>query len=161
MSDQSQSLRSLNNSEVWGGLFGIGLSGFVIYSGYDLGLGVINDPGAGFVLFYTGVMMLMFAASILVTGVTKGGPSVGSLWRGLNWQKPCSIIAALIVYSFALEPLGFLIATVPLMLFMLRAIDPVAWPRAVLIAVSAPVIVWWVLKHGLTIMLPTGMFEIG
>ena len=63
-SDTNVKLR-LNNSELWGGLIGFALGGFVIWSGLKLKLGTINDPGPGFVLFYTGILMCLFAASII------------------------------------------------------------------------------------------------
>ena len=71
------------------------------------------------------------------------------------------IIACLTAFSFALEPLGFLLSAIPLMLLLLRAIDPVRWTLAIPLAVLAPLGVWWVLKHALLIQLPSGIFEIG
>ncbi|RYX85345.1 MAG: tripartite tricarboxylate transporter TctB family protein [Bradyrhizobiaceae bacterium] len=151
----------LNNSEFWTGVIGLGLGVFVIRSGLKLKLGTINDPGSGFMLFYLGLLMCAFAVSIILASVTEGGPTFGSRWEDVRWSKPVLIIVCLIAYAFALEPLGFLIATIPLMLLLLRIIDPVRWTLAVPLAILAPVGVWWVLKHGLSIMLPTGTFEIG
>lgn len=151
----------LNNSEFWTGVIGLGLGVFVIRSGLKLKLGTINDPGSGFMMFYIGILMCAFAVSIILASVTEGGPTFGSRWEDARWSKPVLIIVCLIAYAFALEPLGFLIATIPLMLLLLRIIDPVRWTLAVPLAVLAPVGVWWVLKHGLAIMLPTGVFEIG
>ena len=161
MNDQTNVKFRLNNSELWGGLIGLALGGFVIWSGLKLKLGTINDPGSGFMLFYLGLLMCAFAVSIILASVTEGGPTFGSRWEDVRWSKPVLIIVCLIAYAFALEPLGFLIATIPLMLLLLRIIDPVRWTLAVPLAVLAPVGVWWVLKHGLSIMLPTGTFEIG
>ena len=151
----------LNNSEFWTGVIGLGLGVFVIRSGLKLKLGTINDPGSGFMMFYIGILMCAFAVSIILASVTEGGPTFGSRWEDARWSKPVLIIVCLIAYAFALEPLGFLIATIPLMLLLLRIIDPVRWTLAVPLAVLAPLGVWWVLKHGLAIMLPTGVFEIG
>jgi len=151
----------LNNSEFWTGILGLALGLFVIRSGLHLKLGSINDPGSGYVLFYTGILMCLFAASIIVAAVTDGGPTFGSRWDGARWSKPAVIIAALIAYSIALDQLGFLVSTIPLMLLLLRAIDPVRWTLAVPLAVLAPLGVWWVLKRGLLIQLPSGIFEIG
>jgi len=151
----------LNNSEFWTGVIGLGLGVFVIRSGLKLKLGTINDPGSGFMMFYIGILMCAFAVSIILASVTEGGPTFGSRWEDARWSKPVLIIVCLIAYAFALEPLGFLIATIPLMLLLLRIIDPVRWTLAVPLAVLAPVGVWWALKHGLAIMLPTGVFEIG
>ncbi len=151
----------LNNSEFWTGAIGLALGAFVINSGLKLKLGTINDPGSGFMMFYIGILMCAFAASIILASVTEGGPTFGSRWEDARWSKPVLIIVCLIAYAFALEPLGFLIATMPLMLLLLRIIDPVRWTLAVPLAILAPLGVWWVLKHGLAIMLPVGVFEIG
>ena len=161
MTDQTRPPFHLNNSEFWTGLLGLALGLFVIRSGLKLKLGTINDPGSGYVLFYTGILMCLFAGSIIVAAITEGGPTFGSRWEGARWTKPVVIIAALIAYSVALDQLGFLISTIPLMLLLLRAIDPVRWTLAVPLAVLAPLGVWWVLKRGLMIQLPSGIFEIG
>jgi putative tricarboxylic transport membrane protein len=161
MTDQTRLPFRLNNSELWGGVLGLALGVFVIWSGLKLKLGTINDPGSGYVLFYTGVLMCLFAASIVVAAITEGGPTFGSRWDGARWTKPVVIIASLIAYSIALDQLGFLISTIPLLLLLLRVIDPVRWTLAIPLAVLAPLGVWWVLKHALLIQLPSGIFEIG
>ena len=150
-----------NNSEFWTGLLGLALGLFVIRSGVKLKLGSINDPGSGYVLFYTGILMCLFSISITIAAVTEGGPTFGSRWEGARWNRPVIIIASLIAYAVALDQLGFLISTIPLMLLLLRAIDPVRWTLAVPLAVLAPLGVWWVLKYALLIQLPSGIFEIG
>ena len=161
MDDRTNPRLKLNNSELWGGLIGLALGIFVIRSGIKLKLGTINDPGSGYVLFYTGILMCLFALTIIIAAVTEGGPSFGSRWEGARWTKPLVIIACLTAFSFALEPLGFLLSAIPLMLLLLRAIDPVRWTLAVPIAVLVPLGMWWVLKRLLLIQLPSGMFEIG
>ena len=161
MDEKTNPRLKLSNSELWGGLIGLALGIFVIRSGIKLKLGTINDPGSGYVLFYTGILMCLFALTIIVSAVTEGGPSFGSRWEGARWTKPVVVIACLTAFSFALEPLGFLLSAIPLMLLLLRAIDPVRWPIAIPLAVLAPLGVWWVLKHGLLIQLPSGIFEIG
>jgi putative tricarboxylic transport membrane protein len=151
----------LNNSELWGGLIGLALGGFVIWSGLKLKLGTINDPGSGYVLFYTGILMCLFALAIIVAAVTEGGPTFGSRWENTRWTKPLLIIACLTAFSFALDPLGFLLSSIPLMVLLLRLIDPVRWSLTIPIAVLLPLGMWWVLKHLLLIQLPSGIFEIG
>jgi putative tricarboxylic transport membrane protein len=161
MSNDTNVKFRLNNSELWGGLIGLALGGFVVWSGLKLKLGTINDPGAGFVLFYTGILMCLFAASIIVTALTEGGPTLGSRWENARWSKPVLVIVCLIAFSFALDPLGFLLSSIPLMLLLLRVVDPVRWTLAIPIAVLVPLGMWWVLKRLLLIQLPSGMFEIG
>lgn len=161
MSNQTNVKLRLSNSELWGGLIGLALGGFVIWSGLKLKLGTINDPGSGYVLFYTGILMCVFAGAIIVSAITEGGPTLASRWENVRWSKPLLVIACLTAFSFALEPLGFLLSSIPLMLLLLRLIDPVRWTLAVPIAVLAPVGMWWVLKRLLLIQLPSGLFGIG
>ena len=160
--DRQEARRGLlGSSELWGGLVGLALGIFVIWAGQKLKIGSINDPGSGFVLFYTGILMCLFAGTIVVAAITEGGPSVASLWAGTRWTKPLVVIVCLAAFSFLLQPLGFLLATIPLLLLLLRVIDPVRWTLAIPLAVLAPLCVWWVLKHALLIQLPAGMFNIG
>jgi putative tricarboxylic transport membrane protein len=161
MNGSSGTKNVLNNSELWGGVVGLALGLFVIWSGYKLNIGTINDPGSGYVLFYTGLLMRLFAGSIIVAAVTEGGPTLGSLWAGTRWTKPAVVIVCLAGFSFLLEPFGFLLTSIPLMLLLLRVIDPVRWMLAVPLAVLAPLGMWWVLKKALLIQLPAGIFNIG
>ncbi|AWM03979.1 tripartite tricarboxylate transporter TctB family protein [Bradyrhizobium amphicarpaeae] len=161
MNDQTNVKLRLSNSELWGGLIGLALGGFVIWSGMKLKLGTINDPGSGYVLFYTGILMCVFAGTIIVSAVTEGAPTLASRWENVRWSKPLLLIACLVAFSVALEPLGFLLSSIPLMLLLLRLIDPVRWTLAIPIAVLAPTGMWWVLKRLLLIQLPSGLFGIG
>ena len=151
----------LNNSELWGGLIGLALGLFVLWSGLKLKLGTINDPGSGFVLFYTGILMCLFSVSIIFGALTEGGPTLGSRWENARWGKPLLVILCLIAFAFALNPLGFLLSAIPLMLLLLRVVDPVRWTLAIPIAVLVPLGMWWVLKRLLLIQLPSGIFGIG
>src|SRR3954449_3189628 len=105
-----------NNSELWGGLIGLALGIFVIRSGIKLKLGSINDPGSGYVLFYTGILMCLFALSIMFAAIAESGASFASRWEGARWTRPLIVIACLTGFSLALEPLGFLLSAIPLML---------------------------------------------
>ncbi|MBX9820557.1 MAG: tripartite tricarboxylate transporter TctB family protein [Afipia birgiae] len=161
MAEADRAKSGLNNSELWGGLVGLAFGIFVIWAGYKLKIGSINDPGSGFVLFYTGILMCLFALSIIVAAITEGGPTVRSLWAGTRWTKPLVVIGCLALFASLLQPLGFLLSSIPLLLLLLRVIDPVRWTLAIPLAVLAPLGVWWVLKHALLIQLPSGIFNIG
>jgi putative tricarboxylic transport membrane protein len=152
---------ALDNAELWAGLFWLGLGVFVVFAGRDLGTGTLAAPGSGFLPFWAGLLMCGFALSVLWSAVTEGGPSVGSLWAGVRWGNVILMIASLAVYAALLEPLGFLVATIPLLLVLLRGVDPVPWRTAIPTAVLSTVGVWWVLKRALLIQLPAGIFDIG
>jgi putative tricarboxylic transport membrane protein len=105
--------------------------------------------------------MAGFATAIVISAVTYGGPTAASLWAGTRWPKVLVVLASLAAYAALLDTLGFLLATVPLLLVLLRAVDPVSWRTAVPIALVATIGTWWVLKRALLIQLPSGLFELG
>ena len=112
-------------------------------------------------LFYTGILMCLFAATIIVAALTEGGPTFGARWKDARWTKPVIVIACLIAFAVALDWVGFLLSAIPLTLALMRLIDPVRWPLAVPVAIAVPAGMWWLLKHGLGIQLPSGIFGIG
>jgi len=151
----------INNAELWGGAIWFAVSLFVIEHGRRLELGTINEPGMGFMMFWLGLTMAAISLAIAVQAVQNEGPSVRALWIGTRWQKTLIVIVTFVVYSIAFTRLGFILSTIPLMLVLLRAIDPVPWRTALPISIGAPFLVWWVLKSLLQIQLPSGWFEIG
>lgn len=151
----------INNAELWGGAIWFAISLFVFEQGRSLGYGSVNQPGMGFMMFWLGLVMAGLSLGISLQAIKSEGPSVRSLWSGTRWVKTLIVIGTFIVYAFAFTRLGFLLSTIPLMLVLLRAIDPVRWTLAVPLAVGAPLLIWWVLERVLQIQLPTGMFEIG
>jgi putative tricarboxylic transport membrane protein len=151
----------IDNTELWSGLVGLALSIFVVWSGYSLKLGSINDPGSGYVMFYAGLLMITFSAITLYGAVKDGGPTFLSLWRNVLWTKPLIVIALLVAFTLLFETLGFLASTMILLVALLRVIDPVPWTRAIPIAILVPLICWYVLQKLLLIQLPSGVLGIG
>ena len=157
---KSSGLR-INNAELWGGTIWFAISLFVLEQGRSLGHGTVNQPGMGFMMFWLGLVMAGLSLVVALQAIKSEGPSVRSLWAGTRWQKTLIVIATFVVYAYAFTRLGFLLSTIPLMLVLLRAIDPVRWTVAIPLSLGAPLLVWWVLQRLLQIQLPTGMFEIG
>jgi putative tricarboxylic transport membrane protein len=151
----------IDTTELWSGLVGLALSIFVVWSGYSLKLGTINDPGSGYVMFYAGLLMMLFALIMLYGAVKDGGPTFLSLWRDVLWTKPLLVIALLIAFTLVFETVGFLASTTVLLIALLRVIDPVPWIRAIPIALLVPFICWYVLQKLLLIQLPSGVLGIG
>jgi len=151
----------IDNTELWAGLFGLGISIFVVWSGYALKLGTINDPGSGYVMFYAGLLMILFSLIILYGATKDGGPTLLSLWKDVLWTKPLIVIVLLVAFALIFETVGFLASTVVLLVALLRAIEPVPWSRAIPIAVLVPLAFWYVLNKLLLIQLPAGVLGIG
>ncbi|WP_375457747.1 tripartite tricarboxylate transporter TctB family protein [uncultured Enterovirga sp.] len=151
----------LKSAEFWASLLWLSVSVFVVWAGRDLGAGTIAAPGSGFLLLWAGLMMCGLSLAILWKAVREVGPSVASLWAGVRWGNVVLMVASLAVYAALLDTLGFLVATIPLLLVLLRGVDPVPWRTAIPVAVVGTVGIWWVLKRLLLIQLPGGRFDIG
>ena len=151
----------INNAELGGGAIWFAISLFVLEQGRRLELGTINEPGMGFMMFWLGIVMAGLSIAVAVQSIRSEGPSVRALWADTRWLKTLIVIVTFVVYAYAFTRLGFLLSTIPLMLVLLRAIDPVRWTIAVPLAIGSPLLVWWVLEKVLQIQLPTGWLEIG
>lgn len=151
----------INNAELWGGAVWFAISLFVIDQGRRLGLGSVGAPGMGFAMFWIGLFMAGLSLAVAVRSLSGEGASVRALWAGTRWRKTLIVIVTFVVYAIAFSRLGFLLSTIPLMLVLLRAVDPVRWTLALPLAFGVPLLIWWVLKALLQIQLPGGWFEVG
>ncbi len=148
-------------SDAWGGLAWLIVGAIAAWLGHDLGLGTVNDPGSGAVVFWAGLLMALLSALTLVSGLRGSGAPIAELWAGTRWGRVLAVLAALGLYAAALGTAGFLLATPLLLLVLMRVVDPVRWTIAVPAAVGAPLLIWWVMEKALAIQLPAGLLEIG
>ena len=146
----------IRNAELWGGLVWLAGGLFVVWSGYDLELGTLSEPGTGFMIFWLGLLLSAFAAVIVGKAVLAGGPTLASLWAGTRWRKILIVIVALAFYAVLFERLGFLACTLPLLILLMRAIDPVDWKIAIPVALIGSFGIWAVMEKWLKIQLPAG-----
>jgi putative tricarboxylic transport membrane protein len=138
-------------------LVGTGL----IYEGYHLEVGTLPEPGAGFMIFWMGIIivglsLLLFGACLLrpVPQPEKPLP-----WFGRGWLKILVVVAALAVYAYFLLPLGFLLSTFLLMIFLFKGINPQRWLTALGGAVLSSLVVYLVFHYWLGVQLPQGLFR--
>ncbi len=103
----------------------------------------------------------MIGLSLLVVApaVLTPSPNVVSLWAGTRWPRVVLVIALLLVFGFSFEAIGFIPGAVALLLVLMLFVDPVVWWKAIIVAVTAPMFVWWAMTHWLKIQLPAGLLS--
>jgi len=140
-------------------IFGIGLS----YGGYDLDLGTLQEPGSGFIFFWVGVIMIGLSVGILVGALKKTAVpgEFGALWANIQWKKIVIVMAALFLYGFAFVPLGFIVSTFLLLIFLFKAVEPQRWTVAILGSVVTTLTAYGVFQLWLGSQLPPGILGIG
>jgi putative tricarboxylic transport membrane protein len=149
----------MRSSEFWGGLFWLVLGAGVAWSGLDLGLGRLNEPGSGFMLFWLGVLMIGLAASVVLKGALAGGAPITALWAGTRWGKVLLVIAVLLAFAVLFERLGFIPGALLLLLVLMFLVDPVSWKVAIPVSLVAVLGVWVALTKWLKIQLPAGLLN--
>jgi putative tricarboxylic transport membrane protein len=134
----------------------------VAWAGWDLELGLLRDPGSGFLLFWVGIVTMGLALCVLGGALrAPAGPGVAALWTGTRWPKVVGVLVALVAYAYALPWLGFLLTTTLLLVVLFKAVEPQRWSVAIGGAVASALVAWVVFRLWLGTQLPAGVFEIG
>ncbi len=118
-----------------------------------LRLGSVSAPGPGFVPLCLAVALALVALVLLVRAWRAPAGPEPRAEPGERW-KAVATVAALGVYTFALEPLGFVLATAALLFFFFRVLDRQRWWVALASAVGISFLSYLVFARGLHVRLP-------
>jgi putative tricarboxylic transport membrane protein len=153
----------MKSRDIVGSLFWLIIGIGVCYSGYDLDLGTLQEPGSGFIFFWVGVIMVGLSIGIFM-GTLKKAAAPGefkAIWTQIHWKKIILVIVALFLYGFAFMPLGFILSTFLLLIFLFKAVEPQRWSVAILGSVISTLTAYGVFQVWLGSQLPSGILGIG
>lgn len=136
----------------------------VTWSGWELGLGTLGDPGPGGMIFWVGAVMSALSLAALVVAargsrVAGSGGGLASLWAGTRWWLVPYVVVLLGLYAWLLPALGFLLTATLLLLVFFLTIDRQSWIAPPLGAVLATVAAYIVFHRWLGSQLPAGEVE--
>jgi len=153
----------MKNRDFFSSLFWLATGVGVCYGGYDLELGTLHDPGSGFVFFWVGAIMVGLSVFVFIRSLRVGGEKeeTKALWTQVKWRKNVFVLAALFLYAYAFSPLGFILSTVLLLIFLFKAIEPQRWAVAILGAFLSTLASYAVFHVWLGTQLPRGFLGIG
>jgi len=131
----------------------------VLFASLRLGLGPYNNPGPGFLAFWSGLLLAGLSGALLWSGVHSKGKTARliDLWQDRKGSIPLTAASTLVLYGLVLPKLGYLAATCGLMviLFSVGKIKlPMAIPGALIASLFTFVLFDWFLK----MPLPRGIF---
>jgi putative tricarboxylic transport membrane protein len=126
------------------------------YGAIQLGLGNITDPGAGFIFFWSGLILVVLSLVVLADSIRSTEPTIIEI-GALNWTKIALILVSLSLYGFLLERLGFALTTFFLLSFLLGRIQAVTWGRSLATSVAATLACYGIFELWLKIRLPKGI----
>jgi putative tricarboxylic transport membrane protein len=139
----------------------IGLAAFILLEAGKLSFGTMRVPRTAFfpVILAT---LLLFLSLILLGQALRGAPTGRGPERieTEGWFRIGATLATLVGFALALERLGFLLSTFLLMVLLLRAIEPQAWPKVIAVALVTSLVVYAIFGWLLGIPLPAGVLGI-
>jgi putative tricarboxylic transport membrane protein len=138
------------------------LGAVVVYYSKKMGLGILSNPGPGFLPFWAGVILIGFSIFIFFQdkiASQEEQKSIGQLWAGMNWSKCIILILGLSVYTLIFSYIGFLASTTALLLLLLKTIDPMGWKEAIGESLVASFISFAIFDLWLKVQLPRGFIE--
>ncbi len=140
-------------------LIALGLSGFILLQGGELGLGRASDPGSGFILFWTGAIMTVLSGVLLVQSVmarAAAGDGLADPFIGLRWGKVLYVVGLMLLYAALVETTGFILTTFVLLLVLFKTVEPQSWRVALAGSVLTTFGAWAVFVAWLGTQLPVG-----
>jgi len=142
------------------GLFWCFFSIFISYESYRLGLGTVYQPGPGFLFFWTGIVVALLALVVVVKSFMAGPEEAQErLFTKGSVAKVVYVLLALFLYAVLIEPIGFIIVTLLLFLFLLGVIEKKGWLYTCLMSILVTGLAYLVFETALQSQLPKGLLE--
>jgi hypothetical protein len=112
--------------------------------------------------FWVGVIMIGLSLGILIRAVRGKATQreMKAIWAGISWKKMVSVLAALFIYAYVFTPLGFILSTIFLLIFLFKAVEPQRWSWAILGAIGSTLAAYGVFRLWLGCQLPRGLLGI-
>jgi len=138
-------------------LFWVAVGLLTCYGASRLGVGSVTEPGAGFIFFWSGLILVILSLIVLADAIRSAEDAVREMGK-MNWAKIALVLLALLLYAFFLERLGFVLTTFVLMSFLLGCIEGTNWVRSAGVAAAAALASYAIFELWLKIRLPKGLF---
>ena len=146
-------------SAIFLSLFGV----FVALEALKLKLGKFSRPDPGFFPFWLGLALAVIGLVLLIQLSRRKSDSSTlkrGLWQGRHWDRVLYSLAAMLLYAFFLDRLGYLITTFLLMFFLFRIVGAQRWWVTTLGSVTTSLFTYLLFKVWLQVQLPQGLWGI-
>ncbi len=137
------------------------LAFFVIAAGaavkaVDIGFGGFDAPGPGFFPFWLAVLLAVVAVVYYAANREADAAAQPSMAAG-HFRRPAIAVVIILLYTQALDFLGFATATFFLFTAWLKGVEQERWTKVGLVAVIGTVAVYVVFAVLLHLSLPHGL----
>lgn len=144
-------------------VFFAGIGIYVIATGFHIGFGDWHEPGPGFIAVTSGGLLLFLSSLWLVMTLLKrwGMEAEKKFFKESDsLRKVLFTLLALVGFNLLMKWAGFMIASLVLMVFLLKAIEPQKWRLTIVVAVSTTILCVIVFQVWLQVQFPEGPLSI-
>jgi hypothetical protein len=127
---------------------------YFMLQGVELGLGSISNPGTGFMPFLVAIVMIGFGILSTIPLLTPAANSGSDPVPLQRLRDPAIVVVSMILYSLALERIGFIASTGALILFLARFVGRTTVLGAAAVSVLATLFCYGVFGLLLGVRLP-------
>jgi hypothetical protein len=142
-----------NQQDFYSGLLFLVVGLVFSYSATSYAMGSSVKPGPGFFPMILSLVLAVLGGMVIfksLTLETEGGGAIGSI----AWRPLLVILAAIVLFGFALPRLG-LVATVPILVILVSAAgDQFGWQGVMVACVVLTAFAWAVFVRGLHLPIP-------
>lgn len=143
--------------EHWSSWFWVLLGAAIAVAALVLGIGTVGKPGAGFMPFLAGLLIVILAAVDLVTAFAAKKSQAVDLPNREAVRKMVMAVGALVAYSLLMPTLGFPLTTLALMIVLFRFTEALPWKTSLITAFCVTAAAY-LLFSNLGTELPKGIF---
>jgi putative tricarboxylic transport membrane protein len=136
------------------------IAGIALWQSVRVPMGNIRQPGPGFLPFWVGVLLALLSAILWFEASFRkpAAEPVRFLSGEGKWPYVVAAGVALLIYTFLLEPLGFVISTFLLLIFLFRVIGKQKWWVGVTGSILVTFFTHLIFRVALKVQLPRGLF---
>jgi hypothetical protein len=151
----------MDKREIAGGLIWLFFAVLVIISSLKLGVGEFHNPGPGFFPFWSalclGIITMMLLGNHFLKKDAAENTSTAGIWKTLNWGRNVVIVIALFIYCLVLPILGYIPATLGLMMILFYTGKMKPW-AVICASLLAVLLTYCLFYYGLKTPLPRSIW---
>lgn len=147
------------DNNLWVSIFLFIFSVAVAREAHRLGLGNLHSPGPGFMMFGASSLLGLLSFHLLLKFFMARESTQKSPWAGRRWGRLIAVFSALTIYVYLLNPIGYLLTTFSLMVFLLRILGSRRWVSIVGSAAFISFLTYVVFSLWFSLNFPKGVFR--
>ena len=143
----------------FGGLFWSILGTIICILSVKLRIGTLYKPGPGFTPFLSGAVLVVSGLILMLSTLSKQymEEEMGIFLMKGGKKDSLFTLLALFVYIILLEPIGFLITTFFVLLFLFKLTDTKRWLAPLVLSASSVILSYLVFSVWLKLQFPKGL----